>query len=131
MESETRKTECFEDLVAWQKARQVVKEIYALARRPPLRADPALADQMRRAAVSILANIAEGFERRSRAEFARFLMIAAGSAGELRAHLYVVEDVMNAESDAIAELRRAVQELSRIIAGLRRSVIQRMQATGK
>src|SRR3954464_8272974 len=71
-----KKVERFEDLLAWQKAIKVAQHIYMISRRQPFSRDFALCDQIRRAANSIASNIAEGFERGSRAEFHRFLSIA-------------------------------------------------------
>jgi four helix bundle protein len=65
----------FEDIIAWQKARQLTKAIYAVTRQEPFARDFGLRDQIQRAAVSIMSNIAEGFERMSSAEFHRFLLI--------------------------------------------------------
>lgn len=80
---------CFEELEVWQKALILVKEIYALTNSEKFRKDFSLVDQIRRASVSILSNIAEGFERGSNAEFIQFLYIAKGSSGEVRSQLYI------------------------------------------
>lgn len=82
----------FEDLFAWQKARELVNCIYAFTRTPSFAKDRGLADQITRAAVSVLSNIAEGFERGSREETVYFLYIAKASCGEVRAQLYVAFD---------------------------------------
>ncbi|MCJ7601380.1 MAG: four helix bundle protein, partial [Desulfobulbaceae bacterium] len=74
-----KKVERFEDLIAWQKARQLTKEIYKETKGEPFSRDFGLCDQIRRASVSIKSNIAEGFERAGRAEFHQFLVIAKGS----------------------------------------------------
>ena len=73
----------FEDLIAWQKARVLSREIYKVSRDVNFSKDFPLVDQIRRAAVSILSNIAEGFERGSRSEFHQFLVIAKGSCGKI------------------------------------------------
>ncbi len=117
--------------MAWQMGRELTREVYELTATAGFRRDLSMVDQMRRAAVSIVSNIAEGFERRSRAEFSRFLMIACGSAGELRAQLYVVEDCGYVDAAVAQQLRQRAESVSRIIAALRRSVIQRMSQTGK
>lgn len=83
----------FEDLKSRQKARETAKAIYLLTQDNRFRRDFALADQMRRAAISIPANIAEGFERNSVKEFIQFLYIAKASSGELRSHLYLASDL--------------------------------------
>ena len=79
----------FEDLFIWQKARELTREVYKISNNWN---DRSLQDQIRRAAVSVLSNIAEGFERGTKDEFLYFLYIARGSAGEVRAQLYVAID---------------------------------------
>ena len=86
------KLERFEDLEVWQQARALAGRIYALARGAAFRRDYGFRDQICRAAVSIVSNIAEGFERHSSNQFLHFLDIAAGSAGEVRAQLYLALD---------------------------------------
>ena len=86
------KIEKFEDIQSWQKARTLTKEIYGVTLTGAFAKDFGLRDQIRRAAVSILSNIAEGFERGGDKEFLQFMAIAKGSAGELRAQLYVALD---------------------------------------
>jgi four helix bundle protein len=83
----------FEDLRIWQGARELVQSIYTLTSNQKFRSDPSLRDQLRRAAVSSMANLAEGFERGSKREFVRFLYMARGSSGEVRSHLYVARDL--------------------------------------
>lgn len=75
------KAEGFEDLVVWQKARELTKKIYELTKGKEFSKDFSLVDQLRRASVSILSNIAEGFERGSNVEFIQFLYIAKGARG--------------------------------------------------
>lgn len=82
----------FEDLDAWRKARLLVNQIYALTRQTQLNRDFGLCSQSQRAAVSVMSNIAEGFERIHPAEKLQAYNIARGSCGELRSLLYVVED---------------------------------------
>lgn len=82
----------FEDLQVWQISRQLVNSVYGVTRNNGFRKDFALTDQVRRAAVSVLSNIAEGFERGSNTEFIQFLYISKGSAAEVRAQLYVALD---------------------------------------
>ena len=90
--AEGSKGKRFEELVVYQRTRALVKEVYALTRRPAFAKDWGLADQIRRAAVSIMSNIAEGFERGSNVEFVQFLYIAKGSCGEVRAQLSLAFD---------------------------------------
>ncbi|HBU07471.1 MAG TPA: four helix bundle protein [Candidatus Magasanikbacteria bacterium] len=83
----------FEDVPVWQESRKFVNKVYnVLVRNDKLRRDFSLVDQLKRAAYSILLNIAEGFERSSNKEFANFLNIAKGSAGEVRSILYILLD---------------------------------------
>jgi four helix bundle protein len=84
--------ERFEDIQAWQKAREFVNEIYALHKNSPLKYNLILFNQLMRASISIISNIAEGFERGGKNEFIQFLAIAKGSAGEARSQLYIAYD---------------------------------------
>jgi four helix bundle protein len=102
----------FEDLLVWQIAIELVKRIYILTSSGPLKTDFGLKDQMRRAAVSIPTNIAEGFERLSRKEYLQFLNIAKGSAGELRSLLRVALEVGYLGMPAHDELKDSVSKLS-------------------
>ena len=86
--------ERFEDLEAWKIARELTKEIYRIVQNDLFLRDYGLRDQICRASVSIMSNIAEGFERGTRQEFLNYLFIAKGSAGEVRAQLYVVLDIV-------------------------------------
>src|SRR6266581_901487 len=82
----------FEDLEVWKEGRRLTQGIYQLTRNENFSKDFALRDQIRRAAVSIMSNIAEGFERGGNQEFVQFLYIAKGSCGEVRSQLYVALD---------------------------------------
>ena len=112
----------FEDLIAWQKARTLNSRIYALTKTGPLARDFSLKDQLRRAATSIMGNIAEGFERHGLKEFHRFLCITKASAGEVRSHLYVALDAGYINEEPFQELYSACSEVGRIIGGLRASI---------
>ena len=103
----------FEDLEVWQEARELVKLIYALIAQFPKHETFGLASQMKRAAISVMSNIAEGFERGSNAEFIQFLYIARGSCGELRSQCYIALDLEYASSSEIDILRERCQRLSR------------------
>ena len=83
----------FEEINAWQNARVLVKDVYAMTRSGGFSKDFGLRDQIQRAAVSICSNIAEGFERRGNKEFIKFLWIAKGSAAEVSSQLYNAKDV--------------------------------------
>jgi four helix bundle protein len=110
--------ERFEDVKAWQEARVLVKEIYVVTGAGEFARDFGLKDQLRRSAVSVLSNIAEGFERGSDKEFVRFLYIAKGSCGEVRAQLYVVTDVGYLPEPESQRLIAQCQRISRLISGL-------------
>ena len=82
----------FEDVIAWQKAKELVNAIYALTKSAQFAKDFALKDQIRRAAISVMTNIAEGFGRKTDKDFANFLNIAHGSVAEVQSLLYVAKD---------------------------------------
>jgi four helix bundle protein len=86
------KIEQFEDIQGWQEARALTKMIYELTNRYPFKRDLKLCGQVQDASVSIMANIAEGFDRQSKKEFVKFLYYASGSASEVQSHLYVSLD---------------------------------------
>ena len=83
----------YEDIVAWQEGRALVKAVYATTAKSPFVSDYGLKDQIRRAAVSVCSNIAEGFDRRGNREFVRFLWIAKGSSAEVSSQLYNALDL--------------------------------------
>lgn len=103
----------FEDLIVWQRAIALVKQIYVITSDGELKRDFSLKDQLRRAAVSIPTNIAEGFERSSRKEYLLFLNIAKGSAGEVRSLCRVTLDVGYLKQSTYEELRAASVFISR------------------
>jgi four helix bundle protein len=82
----------FEDLDVWQVSRELVKQIYGITKNGPVIKDYSFVDQIRRAATSVMNNTAEGYERGSNKDFARFMFIARGSVGEVRSMLYVALD---------------------------------------
>lgn len=120
----------FEDLIAWQKARALVKEINVLADSPSLERRRAFRDQVQRAAVSVMSNIAEGYERGSRAEFHHMLLIAKGSCAEVRSLLYVALDAGYIPEPTFKRLHEQAAEVGRIVGGLRVSV-ERQRAADK
>src|SRR5947208_14666126 len=121
----TTRIEKFEDCIAWQKARSLTREIYKITNLPASSRDFGLKDQIRRAAVSIMSNIAEGFERGRPSEFHQFLSIAKGSCAELRSQLYVALDAGHVLEPAFAQLYAQAEEVGRIVGGLRASVQRR------
>ena len=117
-----KKLEQFEDLIAWQKARSLTREIYRVTREGRFSKDFGLASQIQRAGASIMANIAEGFERNRLAEFHQFLSIAKGSCGEVRSHLYVALDAGYLTERRFSELLAQAEEVGRVVGGLRASI---------
>ncbi|HEY6803985.1 MAG TPA: four helix bundle protein [Pyrinomonadaceae bacterium] len=107
----------FEEIQSWEKARRLAKEVYTVTITGAFAKDFGLRDQIRRAAVSILSNIAEGFERGGDKEFIQFLSIAKGSAGELRAQLYVALDQNYITQSTFAALFNEAVEISQLISG--------------
>ena len=108
----------FEDLEIWKDARALTREIYQLTRDSKFSKDFALRDQIRRAAVSIMSNIAEGFERGGNQEFVQFLYIAKASCGEVRSQLYVALDQGYATSNDSEKLLQLFRRLSGMISNL-------------
>ena len=126
-----KKIERFEDLIAWQKARDLTRAVYETSRQGAFSRDFGLAGQIQRAAVSIMSNVAEGFERGGRAEFHQFLSTAKASCGEVRSLLYVACDVGYIDKPTSEKLLGLAGEVARIIGGLRASVEkQRNQERG-
>jgi four helix bundle protein len=112
--------ERFEDLEAWKLSREVVNDVYRLSRIDDFAKDFGLRDQIRRSAVSIMSNIAEGFERDGKKEFVNFLSIAKGSAGEVRAQLYIARDQTYISAGEFDALCGKLLQLGRLISGLMR-----------
>lgn len=110
------KVRSFEDLRVYQKARQLVKAVYEVTCHAAFRRDFSLTDQMRRAAVSIVSNIAEGYERGSNVEFVRFLCIAKGSCGEVRAQVGVAHDLRYITDEEKEDLINRCREISKMLA---------------
>jgi len=108
----------FEELEAWQKARELTQAVYRVAGTDRFARDFGLRDQICRAAVSVMSNIAEGFERGSNPEFIHFLAIARGSAAEVEAQLYVALDQGYVSEDRFQELQQLTGTTKRLIGGL-------------
>ena len=108
----------FEDIEAWQRARELTREIYTASNENPFSKDFGLRDQVRKTSVSIMSNIAEGFERDGTKEFIQFLSVAKGSSGELRSQLYVALDQGYLEEERFGRLLGTVLETTRMIGGL-------------
>jgi four helix bundle protein len=121
----SKKIERFEDFIAWQKARKLTSNIYKVSNIGEFLRDFGLKDQIRRAGVSVMSNIAEGFERGRPTEFHQFLSIAKGSCAELRSQLYVALDVGYVVGDDFRDLMSEAIEVGQIVGGLRASVERR------
>ena len=108
----------FEDMEAWKEARELTKFVYALSAMGPFCKDFELTRQTRRSALSVMSNIAEGFERDGNKEFSHFLGIAKGSCGELRSQLFVALDQGYMNQTDFQTVYREVSKLSRMLSGL-------------
>ena len=106
----------FEEIEAWQTARELTKLIYSVTDEGKLSRDFGLKDQIRRASVSIMSNIAEGFESQTQVLFIRYLGIAKASAGEVRSQLYVSRDMNYLTEEQFSTLFRMAEKASRQIA---------------
>jgi len=111
------KIERFNDIQAWQKARELVKNIYRITNEGSFARDYSLKDQIRRASISVMSNIAEGFSRQSDREFVQFLHIAKGSASEVQSQLYVALDLEYIQEDIFSQLYELSDETIRLISG--------------
>jgi four helix bundle protein len=109
--------EKFEDMEVWQSARSLVPKIYALCKEEGFARDFGLRDQIQRAAVSIMSNIAEGYEHGTNKELTRFLFIAKASAGEVRSQLYVALDLGYIKKETFEKLNSDLLSISRQISG--------------
>jgi four helix bundle protein len=110
----------FEDIDAWKKARELTRSLYKVTAKGAFARDYALRDQIRRASVSVMSNVAEGFGRGGSKEFLQFLSMALGSTTEVCSHLYVALDQGYVSDSEFKFLTGLAQENARIIAGLAR-----------
>lgn len=104
----------FEDIKAWQKAREVTRLVYEASSTGQFARNYGLRDQIQRSSVSIMANIAEGHGRRSDKEFANFLNMARGSVSETQSHLYVALDQSYINQDTFSNIYALLDEISRM-----------------
>jgi len=107
----------FEDLDVWRKSRELVNEIYLVTKKQRFSKDFGLVDQIRRSAVSVMSNIAEGFERGSNVEFIRFLYIAKASCAETRSHLFIAFDQGYLTEDELENAKSFAKSVSGMIGG--------------
>ena len=108
----------FEDMLAWQTARRLAAAVYKVSQNDKFRRDFGLRDQIRRAAVSVMANIAEGLSHKSDREFARFLVMAKSSLNEVQSHLYVALDQSYLDEQDFGDLYVLAETGSKQLAGL-------------
>lgn len=116
------KVERFEDVIAWQKARGLTRAIYQVTRQGAFARDYGLVNQIQRASVSIMSNVAEGFDLGGRGEFHQFLSTAKASCAETRSLLYVALDAEYIDDPTFTRLLGNAGEVARIISGLRAKV---------
>ena len=112
----------YKDFIVWQKAMQAVKQLYLLVKKLPKEEMFALSDQMRRCAVSIPSNIAEGQQRNSDAEFVRFLTYAQGSRAELETQLLICVSIGYLTDEDITEIMVLLEEINKMLASLIRTL---------
>ncbi len=118
----------FEDLIAWQRAKAFSVAVYGFTKQYPFSRDAALCSQIRRAAVSIMSNLAEGFEHTSHAEFLRFVNIAKASAAEVRSQIYLAHEIGYLDATTFQTSLQQIHELGRIIGGLRAALYRQTKA---
>lgn len=109
----------FEDLLCWKKSRMLTSEVYKALKDC---SDRGFKDQIQRASVSVMSNIAEGFERGTKQEFLNYLYIAKGSAGEVRAQLYAACDIGYINIQTFKYLKGLAEECSRLLASFAKTV---------
>jgi four helix bundle protein len=122
------KIERFEHLVAWQKSRHLAKTVYGATLESRFAHDFALCNQIRKAAISMSSNVAEGFERDTLKEFHHFVSIAKGSCAEVRSQLYLALDLGYVDHSNFQQLMSEAEETSRVLGGLR-AALQRKLGT--
>jgi four helix bundle protein len=108
----------FEELDVWIKSRDLSVMIYKITNEEEFNKDFGLKDQLRRASVSIVSNIAEGFERNGTKEFIQFLSFAKGSAGEIRTQLHIAKEIKYINEKTFTSLNEKTTEVSKMLSGL-------------
>jgi four helix bundle protein len=112
------KFERFEDIEAWKKARVLVKEIYRISENDKFSRDFALKEQIRKSAISVVSNIAEGFARKTNKEFIQFLYISHGSLAEIEAQLFIALDLGYIQKERFDSFYNECYNISKMIMGL-------------
>jgi four helix bundle protein len=120
----------FEDIESWRKARQLANAVYAMSRNAGFTKDYALRDQIIRSAISVMANIAEGFEREGNREFINFLTVAKASLAETKSHLYLALDQKYISTEDFTQICHLNDETGRLIGGFIR-YLQKSAITGR
>ena len=120
------KIERFEDLTAWQEARKLVAFVYRLAMNATFRADRELVRQIRRASVSVMANITEGFSRYSYKDSEVFFVVSRSSLEELRSHSYIALDQEYLTNEELIAMREQMERVGRLVTGLIRNSRQQL-----
>ncbi len=115
----------FEDLIGWQKSRTLFKVTHEITSKPPLLKDFPLRNQMRRSSLSVMSNIAEGFDRGGDKEFVQFLFYAKGSCSELRSQLHAAKDIGYLSQDDYDNIWELAEETSKILQGLIKAIKKR------
>jgi four helix bundle protein len=113
----SQRIERFEDIIAWQNARELTKEVYECTKNGGFSKDFGLRQQIQRSSVSAMANIAEGYERGGDKEFVQFLSNSKGSCSEVKSHLYVAADQGYITKSRFEQLYKQADEVSRLISG--------------
>ena len=108
----------FEDIQAWQKAREVTVQVYLVSRSGDFAKDFELRGQVRRSAASVMANIAEGQGRRTDKDFAHFLNISLGSVAETKSHMYLAKDLGYVSENTFSDIYDRLDEVGRMTFGL-------------
>ena len=108
----------FEDLIAWQKTRILVRKVHEVSNKGLFKKDYSLRNQICRASVSAMSNVAEGFEREGDKEFVQFLSQAKASCGEVRSQLYIAHDLGYMDQNEFKALHETASEASKVISGL-------------
>jgi four helix bundle protein len=121
----------FEEIQAWQKAHEATLLIYKITSKDTFSKDFGLKDQIRRASVSVMANIAEGHGRRTSSEFANFLNIARGSAAEVQSHLYVAVGLQYITKEEFEKIYQMLGEVSRMTLALAKYLRESNQTSPK
>ncbi len=119
------KVERFEDLICWQKSRQLVNLVYMVSDKGKFKTDFDLKSQFRRAAVSSMNNIAEGFSRYSQKEFIRFLDISSSSSGEVKSMLYLLEDLEYVSAEELERLHLSIDETKKLTLALLKYLVNK------